>query len=87
MAEIEIYSSFFCGYSHRAKRLLNRKGLAYREIDLTSEPARRPEMVARAGGRSSVPQIFIDGAHVGGNSELQALEASGELDRLLSGAP
>jgi glutaredoxin 3 len=86
MAEIEIYSSFFCGHSLRAKRLLDRKGLAYREVDLTAEPARRPEMVARADGRRSVPQIFIDGAHVGGNSELQALEASGELDRMLAGA-
>lgn len=86
MAEIEIYSSFFCGHSLRAKRLLDRKGLAYREVDLTAEPARRPEMVARAGGRRSVPQIFVDGVHVGGNSELQALEACGELDRLLAGA-
>ncbi len=87
MAEVEIYSSFFCGHSLRAKRLFDRKGVAYREIDLTAEPARRPEMVARAGGRGSVPQIFIDGVHVGGNSELQALEASGELDRILTAAP
>ena len=84
MAKIEIYSSFFCGHSARAKRLLDGKGVAYREIDLMAEPDKRREMVARAGGRTSVPQIFIDGVHVGGARELHDLEAAGELDRLLA---
>ena len=83
MAKVEIYSSMFCGFCHRAKMLLKRKGVDFTEFDVLMNGAKRREMVERAGGRTSVPQIFIDGAHIGGSDELAALEASGELDRLL----
>lgn len=86
MAEIEIYVSPFCGFCHRAKRLLDTKGVAYREIDIFREPERRGEMVARAGGRETVPQVFIAGRHIGGSDDLAALDAEGELDPLLDGA-
>lgn len=86
MAEIEIYTTPFCPYCWRAKRLLSQKGIAFTEIDLWQEPARRAEMVERAGGRSTVPQLFIDGRAIGGSDELAALEAAGELDRLLGRA-
>jgi glutaredoxin 3 len=84
MADVEIYSSPFCGYCFRAKRLLDSKGVVYDEIDVIANPNRRPEMTARAGGGASVPQIFIDGRHIGGSDELMALESAGELDRLLA---
>ena len=84
MPRIVIYTSPFCGYCHRAKRVLKAKGAAFEEVDVMMEPARRDEMVARTCGRATVPQIFIDGRHVGGHEELIALEASGELDRLLA---
>ena len=86
MAEIEIYVSPFCGFCHRAKRLLDTKGVAYREIDIFREPARREEMVARAGGRQTVPQIFIAGRHIGGSDDLMALDSEGGLDPLLDSA-
>jgi glutaredoxin 3 len=82
-AKVEIYSSASCGYCHRAKRLLSSKGVAFADHDVFADPSRREEMIARAGGRSSVPQIFIDGRHVGGCDELHALEAAGALDPLL----
>ena len=84
MAQIEIYTSRFCGFCHRAKDLLKQKGAAFEEIDVTVEPRKRAEMIDRAGGRTSVPQIFIDGRHIGGCDELHALEAEGKLDPLLS---
>lgn len=84
MADVEIYSSPVCGYCFRAKRLLDSKGVAYDEIDVMANPGRRPEMIARAGGGASVPQIFIDGRHIGGSDELMALESAGELDPLLA---
>lgn len=87
MARVEIYSTLFCGYCARAKALLERKGVAYENIDVLEHPARREEMVARAGGRTTVPQIFIDGAHVGGSDELAALDRQGKLDALLGIAP
>ncbi len=83
MATIEIYTTPLCPYCWRAKRLLKAKGVAYTEIDLWQQSARRPEMVGRSGGRSTVPQLFIDGRAIGGSDELAALEASGELDALL----
>jgi len=83
MAEIVIYSSPFCGFCFRAKRLLDSKGVAYEDIDVMLNPSRRPEMLERAGGSTSVPQIFIDDRHIGGSDELAALEQTGELDRLL----
>ncbi len=85
MAKVEIYTTPFCPYCWRAKRLLQRKGVAFTEIDLWHEPDRRAEMLARAEGRHTVPQIFIDGAAIGGCDELRALEAAGELDALLAG--
>lgn len=87
MAQVEIYATMFCPFCFRAKRLLDQKGVDYQEIDVTMSPGRRREMSERAGGRSSVPQIFIDGRHIGGCDELHALEARGALDPLLGGAP
>ena len=78
-----VYSQPFCGYCSAAKRLLEKKGAAFTEIDVMSEPGRRAEMMERSGGRRTVPQIFIDGRHVGGYDDLSALDKSGELDRLL----
>lgn len=86
MARIEIYTAPLCGYCHRARRLLGAKGAEYEEIDIARETGRRAEMIARAGGRATVPQIFIDGRHIGGSDDLAALDASGGLDPLLGGA-
>ncbi len=83
MADIEIYSTALCPYCYRAKGLLKTKGLAFREIDVTFGGEKRREMVARAGGRTTVPQIFIDGRHIGGCDDLYALDRSGKLDALL----
>ncbi|MHA1569316.1 MAG: glutaredoxin 3 [Alphaproteobacteria bacterium] len=83
MAKVEIYSSMFCGFCYRAKSLLNGKGVAFDEFVVDLNAARRREMVERAGGRTSVPQIFIDGVHVGGSDELAALERDGKLDSML----
>lgn len=85
MAKVEIYTSPLCPYCWRAKRLLGEKGVAFEEIDLWADPSRRPEMVARAGGRTTVPQIFVDGRPIGGSDDLYELERRGELDRLLAG--
>ena len=83
MAKVEIYTSPFCGYCHRAKHLLAERGATVTEIDVMSDYARREEMVARAGGRRTVPQIFIDGTHVGGCDDLYALDRQGKLKPLL----
>tara|TARA_R110002167_G_scaffold232957_2_gene438125 strand:- start:513 stop:773 length:261 start_codon:yes stop_codon:yes gene_type:complete len=83
MAEITIYSTMFCPYCHRAKNLLQRKGAAFHEVDVDVTPGAREEMVKRAGGSRTVPQIFIDGEHIGGSDELHALDARGRLDPLL----
>jgi glutaredoxin 3 len=80
--EITIYTSGWCGHCMRAKALLGRKGLAYREIDVDGDRVHREEMIRRSG-RRTVPQIFIDDKHVGGSDDLAAAERSGELDRLL----
>ncbi len=84
MARIEIYTSAFCGYCARAKRLLTDKSAAFDEIDVTMDAARRQEMVERSGGRRTVPQIFINDTHVGGSDDLHALNASGKLDPMLA---
>lgn len=84
MAAVEIYTSAYCGYCHRAKALLSRKGAAFTEIDIDGDNARRGEMMTRSG-RRTVPQIFIDGHHVGGCDDLYDLEAGGRLDPLLAG--
>ena len=85
MANVEVYSSFFCGFCHSAKSLLKKKGVSFEEIDVLFHPNRRTEMMARAGGHRTVPQIFIGGRHIGGCRELYGLEKTGELDRLLAG--
>ena len=83
MAKVEIYSTLFCPYCAKAKALLESKGVAYENIDVIEFPDRRDEMMARAGGRTSVPQIFIDGEHVGGSDDLHALDRAGKLDAKL----
>jgi glutaredoxin 3 len=80
MIEVELYTTPFCPYCTRARALLDRKGVAFTDIDITEEPTRRAEMIRRAGGRTSVPQIFINGEHIGGSDELVALDRAGELD-------
>jgi glutaredoxin 3 len=85
MAEVEIYTTPLCPYCWRAKRLLGQKGVAFVEIDLWQHRERRAEMIERAGGRTTVPQLFVDGRAIGGADELAALERSGELDALLGG--
>ena len=85
MARIEIYTKAFCGYCARAKRLLDGKGAPYEEYDITFGGPKRAEMLDRANGRTTVPQIFIDGRHVGGSDDLYALEGEGQLDPLLAG--
>lgn len=84
MAKIEIYTKAFCPYCTRAKALLDGKHAAYEEIDITMGGPRRAEMIDRAHGRSTVPQIFIDGRHVGGSDDLAALDRRGALDPLLA---
>jgi glutaredoxin 3 len=85
MAKVVLYTTAFCGYCARAKALLEQKGVAYEEIDVTFSPDKRAEMKARAG-RSTVPQIWINGQHVGGSDELYALDAAGKLDPMLGTA-
>jgi glutaredoxin 3 len=84
--DVVIYSTTWCGYCERARGLLSRKGVEFREIKLDEEPAERETMMTRSGGRRSVPQIFIGERHVGGYDELYALEQAGELDQLLGRA-
>lgn len=84
MQDVEIYSSPLCGFCHAAKRLLNQKGVDFTEVDVLQEPQRKSEMMDRAGGRHTVPQIFIGGKHVGGCDELYALERAGKLDAMLA---
>ena len=84
MARVEIYTKIFCSYCARAKRLLDDKGAAYEEFDITMGGPGRAEMIQRANGRTTVPQIFIGDAHVGGSDDLHALEADGRLDPMLA---
>jgi len=84
MAKVEIYTTMFCGYCDRAKRLLKQKGVDYIEIAVDSDADQRERMLARANGRRTVPQIFIDGVHVGGSDELHALDRAGKLDPMLA---
>ena len=83
MSDVVIYTSAWCPYCHRAKQLLDRKNVAYREISVDGQPALRSEM-ARKAGRTSVPQIWVGSTHVGGCDDLYALDRSGRLDPLLS---
>ncbi|MBF0610236.1 MAG: glutaredoxin 3 [Magnetococcales bacterium] len=83
MAQVLIYSTTVCPYCVRAKALLKKKGVQYDEINLTEQPELREEMIQKAGGRRTVPQIFIDGNHVGGCDDIHALDAEGKLDPML----
>ncbi len=84
MKPITIYTTPFCGYCHAAKRLLTNKGQVFTEIDVSRNPKQRQEMMARADGRHTVPQIFIGDIHVGGYDDLAALERAGKLNQLLA---
>jgi glutaredoxin 3 len=84
MKAVEIYTSPLCGFCIAAKRLLSKKGVSFTEIDIWAEPERKPEMIQRANGGRTVPQIFIGDTHVGGCDELHALERAGKLDSLLA---
>jgi glutaredoxin 3 len=85
MADVVIYTRPFCGYCARAMSLLNEKGVAFEEIEAGMDPDKRHEMVERSG-RSTFPQIFIGGQHIGGCDEMMALERAGKLDPMLSAA-
>ena len=83
MQPVEIYTSPLCGFCHAAKRLLSQKGVDFSEVDIWAEPERKAEMIDRAKGGRTVPQIFIGGTHVGGCDDLHDLERAGKLDELL----
>ncbi|HWL46932.1 MAG TPA: glutaredoxin 3 [Sphingomonadaceae bacterium] len=84
MPKVEIYTTMICPYCARAKKLLASKGVAFEEHDITMGGPKRAEMLSRANGRKTVPQIFIGDHHVGGSDELAALERAGKLDALLA---
>ena len=86
MKPVEIYTTPTCPYCQAAKRLLARKGVTYSEIDVSGDPALRAAMTERAGGRRTVPQIFVGEVHVGGCDDLHALDRAGKLDPLLTAA-
>jgi glutaredoxin 3 len=85
MRPVEIYTTPICPYCHAAKRLLQKKGVSYAEIDVSRDPDLRAAMIRRAGGRYTVPQIFVGDTHVGGSDDLHALDHAGRLDTLLAG--
>ena len=84
MKPVTIYTKNYCPYCHRAKALLTSKGVTFEEIDVTTDPEGQKAMSVRAGGRTTVPQIFIGDAHIGGCDDLHALDAAGKLDALLA---
>jgi glutaredoxin 3 len=84
MARVEIYTKFLCPYCARAKALLSSKGATFEETDITMDGTKRTEMIAKSNGRTTVPQIFINGTHVGGSDELAALDRQGGLDPMLA---
>lgn len=84
MASVEIYTKIMCPYCTRAKALLQAKGAAFEEIDITMDRDLRAQMIQRSNGRMTVPQVFIDGTHIGGSDDLAALDARGGLDPLLA---
>ncbi|GAB4145461.1 MAG: glutaredoxin 3 [Sphingomonadales bacterium] len=86
MAKVTVYSSMWCPYCTRAKKLLDSKGVNYEDIDVTMDAAARLEMTQKSGGQRTVPQIFIDDRHIGGSDELAALDQAGKLDGLLGAA-
>lgn len=86
MPTVEIYTKSWCGFCRRAKMMFDMKKVAFIEHDIEAEPGSREEMIQRAGGRTTVPQIFIDGKHIGGCNDLFVLESDGKLDALLQAA-
>ncbi|MCO4823721.1 glutaredoxin 3 [Amylibacter sp.] len=84
MKKVEIYTTPICGFCSAAKRLLNSKKIAFDETNVMINPAKKAEMIKRANGGRSVPQIFIGGKHIGGCDELHALERAGKLDKMLA---
>jgi glutaredoxin 3 len=84
MARVELYTKSFCPYCARAKKLLGDKGVAFEEYEISGGGEKREEMIQRSGGRTTVPQIFIDGSHVGGSDDLATLEREGRLDPMLA---
>jgi glutaredoxin 3 len=87
MVKIDIYTTMLCPYCYRAKKLLSQHGADFNEIDVMADQDRRREMIERAGGRRTVPQIFIGGKHIGGCEDLYALDAAGKLAPLLQPVP
>ena len=85
MPHITVYSGPNCPYCARAKALLQKKGAAFEEIDVRADPAKLDEMTRKSGGKKTIPQIFVDGKHIGGCDDLYALDAKGGLDPLLAG--
>lgn len=83
MSKVVIYTAGHCPYCHRAKELLRAKGITFDEIDLTGQPKERDALCKKAGGRNTVPQIFIGDAHVGGCDDLHCLDRAGKLDPML----
>jgi glutaredoxin 3 len=84
MPRIVVYSGSNCPYCDAAKKLLQKKGVAYEEIDVRADPAKRDEMLKKTGGKKTIPQIFIGDKYIGGSDDLHALDAAGKLDRLLA---
>jgi glutaredoxin 3 len=84
MARVVMYTTQYCSYCVQAKRLLNRKGIVFEEIDVSRDPALRRAMIQKAGGRLTVPQIFADDRHIGDCDEIYALDKAGKLDELLN---
>jgi glutaredoxin 3 len=87
MAKVEIYTTMWCGYCSRARALLQKKGVEFEDIDVEADTSKREEMMKRAHGGYTVPQIFIDGVHVGGSDDLMALDRAGKLDPMLGHTP
>lgn len=85
MPKVEIYTKFTCGFCFRAKTLLENRNVSFEETDITMGGEKREEMIQRSGGRTTVPQIFINDRHIGGSDDLAALDQAGELDALLAG--
>ena len=86
MIDVTIYTTPYCPYCQMAKGLLKRKNVAFTEVDVSTDRAQREAMKSRAGGRTSVPQIFIGATHVGGSDDIHALEQQGKLDSMLAAA-
>jgi len=84
MARVELYTKGTCPYCARARKLLDDKGVSYEEYEISMDTQKRAEMMQRANGRSTVPQIFIDGRHIGGSDDLAQLEREGQLDSMLA---